>query len=204
MNVSGLRVAFFPCLSVQLVIKAAIKAKMNPLPAQSKGGSYLVLTSDDIQVQDFCVTAYGFHYFTFPSIVGYTLPYSWVGNSERMCPSLCAYPFAILDYVRGAVKPLKSPNGEVGVDAMISVIVHEMAEMATDPSVNVWYASSDPADPVEIADLCIGKYGGGGVLGYIGEVRQDANGVVFNVYGIRRRFLIQWVWSYVADDCVGP
>ncbi|MFS7977218.1 putative protein EXORDIUM [Helianthus anomalus] len=121
-----------------------------------------------------------------------------------MCPSLCAYPFVILDYVRGAVKPLKSPNGEVGVDVMIRVIVHEMAEMATDPSVNAWYANSDPADPVEIADLCIGKYGGGGGLGYIGEVRRDANGAVFNVYRIRRRFLIQWVWSYVADDCVGP
>ncbi|KAF5785751.1 putative protein EXORDIUM [Helianthus annuus] len=35
-------------LSVQLVIKAAIKAKKNPLPAQSKGGLYFVLTSDDI------------------------------------------------------------------------------------------------------------------------------------------------------------
>ncbi|KAF5785762.1 putative protein EXORDIUM [Helianthus annuus] len=204
MIVSCLRVACFPCLSVQLVIKAAIKAKTNPLPAQSKGGLYLVLTSDDIHVQDFCVTACGFHYFTFPSIVGYTLPYAWVENSERMCSGLCAYPFAIPDYARGIVKPLKSPNGKVGVDAMISVIAHDMEEMATDPLINDWYASSDPADPVEIADLCIGKYGGGGGSGYLGEVRRDANGVVFNVYGIRRRFLIQWVWSYVADDCVGP
>ncbi|KAJ0529394.1 putative protein EXORDIUM [Helianthus annuus] len=159
MIVSCLRVACFPCLSVQLVIKAAIKAKTNPLPAQSKGGLYLVLTSDDIHVQDFCVTACGFHYFTFPSIVGYTLPYAWVENSERMCSGLCAYPFAIPDYARGIVKPLKSPNGKVGVDAMISVIAHDMEEMATDPLINDWYASSDPADPVEIADLCIGKYG---------------------------------------------
>ncbi|KAJ0743079.1 putative protein EXORDIUM [Helianthus annuus] len=121
-----------------------------------------------------------------------------------MCPGLRAYLFAVPDYARGAVKPLKSPNGEGGVDAMISVIAHEMAEMATDPLVNVWYASSDAADPVEIADLCIGKYGGGGRSGYVGEVRRDAHGAVFNVYGIRRRFLIQWICSYVADDCVGP
>ncbi|MFS7977154.1 putative protein EXORDIUM [Helianthus anomalus] len=115
-----------------------------------------------------------------------------------MCPGLCAYPLAVPDYARGAVKPLKSPNGAVGVDAMISVIAHEMAEL-----VNAWYASSDLADPVEIADFCIGKYGGGG-SGYVREMRRDANGAVFNVYGIRRRLLIQWIWSYVADDCVGP
>ncbi|KAM0027624.1 putative protein EXORDIUM [Helianthus debilis subsp. tardiflorus] len=110
MIVSCLRVACFPCLSVQLVIKAAIKAKTNPLPAQSKGGLYLVLTSDDIQ--------------------------AWVGNSERICSGLCAYPFAVPDYACGTVKPLKSPNGEVGVDAMISVIANDMEEMAMDPLVN--------------------------------------------------------------------
>uniref|UniRef100_A0A251TI80 Putative phosphate-induced protein 1 n=1 Tax=Helianthus annuus TaxID=4232 RepID=A0A251TI80_HELAN len=64
--------------------KSRHQGQEEPLPAQSKGGLYLVLTSDDIQVQDFCVTACGFHYFTFPSIVGYTLPYAWVGNSERI------------------------------------------------------------------------------------------------------------------------
>ncbi|KAF5785752.1 putative protein EXORDIUM [Helianthus annuus] len=78
---------------------------------------------------------------------------------KRLCPGLCVYPFAIPDYARRAVKPFKSPNGEVGVDVMISAITHKMAEMATNPLVNAWYASSDPADPVEIADLCIGKYG---------------------------------------------
>ncbi|KAF5785727.1 putative protein EXORDIUM [Helianthus annuus] len=58
------------------------------------------------------------------------------GKFGKDCPGLCAYPFVVPDYARGAVKPLKSPNGEVGVDTMISVIAHEMAEMATDPLVN--------------------------------------------------------------------
>ncbi|KAJ0743051.1 putative protein EXORDIUM [Helianthus annuus] len=129
---------------------------------------------------------------------------AWVGNSERICSGLCAYPFTVPDHACETVKPLKSPNGEVGVDAMISVIANDMEEMAMDPLVNDWYASSEPADPVEIADISIGKYRGGCGSGYVGEVRRDANGAVFIVYGIRRRFHIQWVWSYVADDCVGP
>ncbi|KAJ0743080.1 putative protein EXORDIUM [Helianthus annuus] len=84
---------------------------------------------------------------------GVHLALSMGGKFGKDCPGLCAYPFVVPDFARGAVKPLKSPNGEVGVDTMISVIAHEMAEMATDPLVNAWYASSDPADPVEITDV---------------------------------------------------
>ncbi|RVW35257.1 Protein EXORDIUM-like 3 [Vitis vinifera] len=79
-------------LSIQSVIKSAVTAKTKPLPINPKSGIYLLLTSDDVYVQDFCGQVCGFHYFTFPSIVGYTLPYAWVGNSAKLCPGMCAYP----------------------------------------------------------------------------------------------------------------
>ncbi|CAN6457852.1 unnamed protein product [Victoria cruziana] len=66
----------------------------------------------------------GFHYFTFPSIVGTTLPYAWVGNSVVQCPGVCAYPFAVPSYIP-SLKPLSPPNGDAGVDGMTSVIAHE-------------------------------------------------------------------------------
>ncbi|KAJ0699689.1 putative protein EXORDIUM [Helianthus annuus] len=72
-------------LAVQSVISIAIRAKTNPLPTDPTGGLYLVLTSSDIIVEGFCQSICGFLYFTFPSIVGYTLPFAWVGNSEKMC-----------------------------------------------------------------------------------------------------------------------
>ncbi|KAK6121930.1 hypothetical protein DH2020_044333 [Rehmannia glutinosa] len=131
-------------------------------PDQPQERVYLLLTSDDVYVQDFCNNICGFHYFTFPSIVGYTLPYAWVGNSAKLCPGVCAYPFAVPDYIPG-LKAVKSPNGDVGVDGMISVIAHEIAELSTNPLVNAWYAGQDPVFPVEIADLCEGIYGTGEV-----------------------------------------
>ncbi|XP_059666985.1 protein EXORDIUM-like 3 [Cornus florida] len=190
-------------LTIQSVIKSAVTARTHPLPISPKNGVYLLLTSDDVYVQDFCRQVCGFHYFTFPSIVGYTLPYAWVGNSAKLCPGMCAYPFAVPDYIPG-LKALKSPNGDVGVDGMISVIGHEMAELATNPLVNAWYAGQDPIFPVEIADLCEGIYGTGGGGSYTGQMLKDHDGATYNMNGIRRKFLVQWVWNHLLKYCTGP
>ncbi|KAJ0099541.1 hypothetical protein Patl1_19938 [Pistacia atlantica] len=190
-------------LSVQSVIKSHVTAKSKPLPINPKSGLYLLLTSDDVYVQDFCGQVCGFHYFTFPSIVGYTLPYAWVGNSGKLCPGVCAYPFAVPNYIPG-LKPVKSPNGDVGVDGMISVIGHEIAELATNPLVNAWYAGPDPIAPVEIADLCEGIYGTGGGGSYTGQLLDGEDGATYNMNGIRRRYLLQWVWNHVVNYCTGP
>ncbi|CAA7391706.1 unnamed protein product [Spirodela intermedia] len=197
-------------LTVQHVIRAAVAAPRRPLPVNPRGGLYLLLTSADVAVQDFCAGACGFHYFTFPSIVGYTLPYAWVGNSAARCPGICAYPFAVPEYFlpprerkRKAAPP---PNGDAGVDGMVSVIGHELAELATNPLVNAWYAGADPSFPTEIADLCQGIYGTGGGGAYTGQVTVDGrDGAWYNVNGgSGRRFLVQWVWHPHLGYCYGP
>ncbi|XP_051137890.1 protein EXORDIUM-like 3 [Andrographis paniculata] len=190
-------------LSVQSVIKSAVAASSRPLPINPRGGVYLLLTSGDVYVQDFCNNVCGFHYFTFPSIVGYTLPYAWVGNSGDLCPGVCAYPFAVPAYIP-TLTAVKSPNGDVGVDGMISVIAHEIAEVATNPLVNAWYAGQDPVFPVEIADLCEGIYGTGGGGSYTGQMLNDKDGATYNMHGLRRRFLVQWVWNNLVNYCTGP
>ncbi|PWA77245.1 phosphate-induced protein 1 [Artemisia annua] len=190
-------------LSIQSVIKSAVTAKTKPLPIHPKGGLYLLLTADDVYVQDFCQNVCGFHYFTYPSIVGYTLPYAWIGNSAKLCPGVCAYPFAVPNYIPG-LKPVKSPNGDVGIDGMISVIGHELAELASNPLVNAWYAGQDPSFPVEIADLCEGIYGTGGGGSYTGQMMNDQDGATYNMHGIRRKYLVQWVWNHVLNYCTGP
>ena len=101
----------------------------------ARSGLYLLLTFDDVVVQDFCGQVCGFHYFTLSSVVGYMLPFAWMGNSQKLCPGVCAYSFAVPDYIPG-IKPLKSPNGGMGVDGMVSVIGHEIAELATNPFLN--------------------------------------------------------------------
>ncbi|KAI4375464.1 hypothetical protein MLD38_013331 [Melastoma candidum] len=192
-------------LSMQSVIASTVSAA--PAPVDHRNGVYLVLTSSDVAVQDFCRAVCGFHYFTFPSVVGYTLPYAWVGNSGKQCPEVCAYPFAVPGYMAaGGTKALAPPNGDVGVDGMISVIGHELAELTTNPLVNAWYAGEDPTAPTEIGDLCEGLYGTGGGGGYIGMVMKDGEGKSYNMNGKGggRRFLVQWLWSPVLKACAGP
>ncbi|MFS7977192.1 putative protein EXORDIUM [Helianthus anomalus] len=138
-------------LAVQSVISTAIRAKTNPLPTDPNGGLYLVLTSSDILVEGLCQSIFGFHYFTFPSILGYTFPFAWVGNSEKMCASLCVFPFVVPKYMHG-VKALKPPNGQPGEDAMISVIGHELAELATIFLRNGWYGGNDPYFQTGVGD----------------------------------------------------
>ncbi|KAI3499244.1 hypothetical protein L1887_35037 [Cichorium endivia] len=191
-------------LTMQDVIASSVQSA--PFSVDHKNGVYLVLTSDDVTVQDFCRAVCGFHYFTFPSKVGYTLPYAWVGNSGKQCAEVCAYPFAVPGYMGnhgpGSLAP---PNGDVGVDGMISVIGHELAELASNPLVNAWYAGEDPTAPTEIGDLCEGLYGSGGGGGYIGHVMKDGSGRTFNMNGRRgRKFLVQWIWSPVLKACAGP
>ncbi|KAJ6836841.1 putative protein EXORDIUM-like 3 [Iris pallida] len=211
-------------MSVQSIIKGAISARTRPLPINPRGGMYLVLTSDDVTMEDFCgqlvcrhvkansclscgLVVCGFHYFTFPSIVGYTMPYAWVGNSATQCPGICAYPFAVPYYVGNPPRvPEAPPNGDVGVDGMVSVIGHELAEVASNPLINAWYAGGDPCFPQEIADLCEGIYGTGGGGSYTGQMLVDErSGAAYNVNGVGgRKFLVQWIWNPVVSYCSGP
>ncbi|KAH7293460.1 hypothetical protein KP509_28G026600 [Ceratopteris richardii] len=188
-------------MTVQEVIRDSIRN--GSLKVDSCGGLYMVLTSEDVQMQDFCRAVCGFHYFTFPSIVGYTLPYAWIGNSALQCPEYCAYPFKVPSYMIG-FEPLKPPNRDVGVDGMVSVIGHELAELSSNPLINAWYAGNDPTAPTEIADLCEGIYGTGGGGSYMGSVSVDTYGASFNLHGIKRRkYLVQWIWNPIVNYCTG-
>lgn len=199
-------------LAIQYIIKTAVSSHQRALPLNPYNGLYLVLTSADVQVQDFCRAVCGFHYFTFPTIVGVTVPYAWVGYSGTQCPGMCAYPFAWSKYsgkpppsTNGGSNIMRAPNGDAGADGMISVIAHELAEVSSNPLINAWYAGDDPTSPTEIADLCLGVYGTGGGGGYVGKVYKDSWGDGYNVNGVKgRRFLVQWVWNPVKRRCFGP
>ncbi|KAK3430261.1 hypothetical protein EUGRSUZ_E01783 [Eucalyptus grandis] len=200
-------------LDIQSVIKNSVTASdPHALPLNPHDGLYLVLTSSDVQVQDFCRAVCGFHYFTFPTIVGVTVPYAWIGYSGTQCPGICAYPFAWPNYsgrpppgTNGGHDIMKPPNGDVGADGMISIIAHELAEVSSNPLVNAWYAGDDPTAPTEIADLCLGMYGSGAGGGYVGAVNKDAWGSGFNLNGVKgRKYLVQWVWNPARRRCYGP
>jgi hypothetical protein len=138
------------------------------LPKDSNG-IYFVLTSSDVaETSGFCSRYCGWH--TYGTLSGTNIKYSFVGNSFR-CLNSCAIQ-------------TNGPNGNAGVDGMVSVIAHELEETNTDPSLNAWYDSSGAED----ADKCAWTFGQG--------LLQTATGAFYNMTlskpsGGTRPFLIQ-------------
>jgi hypothetical protein len=156
---------------IQTIVNSAINSGKLPYNAN---GVYFVLTSSNVSEQSgFCTRYCGWHTAGTPS-AGH-IRYSFVGNANR-CLNACAAQTI-------------GPNGNAGVDAMISVIAHELEEATTDPDLNAWYDSGG----AENADKCAWTFGH---FQY-----QVANGAWANVRLGTRDFLIQRNLSATDNKC---
>ncbi len=110
------------------------------LPTDTNG-VYFVLTSSDVtETSGFCSHFCAYHYRIL--FRGADLKYAFVGNFAR-CPVICT------------PQPTHSPNGNPGVDGMVSAIAHELSEAVTDPDHNAWF----DLQGFENADKCAWTYG---------------------------------------------
>jgi hypothetical protein len=125
--------------SIRTLVTNAITSGKLSLDAN---GVYFVLTSSNIAKTGFCSQYCGWH--TYTTVQNTTVKYSFVGNANR-CLNSCAAQTI-------------SPNGNAGVDGMLSVVAHELEEATTDPQLNAWYDSSG----AENADKCAWTFGGSG------------------------------------------
>jgi hypothetical protein len=148
--------------SIQSIVNDAIAGGRFPY---DQYGVYFVLTSSDVaENSGFCTQYCGWHTAGTPS-VGH-VRYSFVGNAAR-CLSSCAAQSI-------------GPNGNAGVDGMISVIAHELEEATTDPDPRSGWADASGA---ENADKCAWTFGS--------KQYKTANGASANVHLGARDFLIQ-------------
>ena len=141
-------------------------------------GVYFVITSSDIAKTGFCTQYCGWH--TYGTVGGTTIKYSFVGNANR-CLSACAAQTV-------------GPNGNAGVDGMLSVMAHELEETNTDPNLNAWYDSSGN----ENGDKCAWTFGQSQTLG--------GNGAYYNMSlpalsTSSRNYLIQRNLSATDNKC---
>ncbi|HZS10507.1 MAG TPA: hypothetical protein VFD58_37105 [Blastocatellia bacterium] len=136
----------------------------NSLP-YDPNGVYFVLTSSDVTEQSgFCIKYCGWHTAGTPS-AGH-VRYSFIGNANR-CLNACA-------------AQTTGPNGNAGVDAMASIIAHELEEATTDPDPRSGWVDSGGA---ENADKCAWTFGQ--------DLRIAPNGATYNVTLGTRNYLIQ-------------
>ncbi len=151
--------------NIQSVVADAINSGRLP---KDTNGVYFVLTSSDVTATSgFCTQYCGWH--THATIGGTDIKYAFIGNAER-CPAACS------DVTSGS-----TPNGNLGADAMASIIAHELEEAATDPDLNAWYDRRG----YENADKCAWTFG---------TTYKTSNGATANMKLGARDFLIQQNW----------
>ena len=161
---------------VQAIVSNAISSGNLP---KDTTGVYFVLTSSDVSEQSgFCSRYCGWH--TSGTIQGLNIKYAFVGNANR-CLSACAAQTI-------------SPNGNAGVDGMISVIAHELEEATTDPNLNAWYDSSG----AENADKCAWTFGQPAPTGPLAQLK---NGAYYNMTLNGQNFLVQRNLSAADNKC---
>ena len=149
------------------VVKNAIAAGKLPKDAN---GVYFVLTSKDVnESSGFCTQYCGWH--THGTYSSTDIKYSFVGDASRC--------------ITGCAAQSTGPNGNAGVDGMISVIAHELEETVTDPDLNGWYFATGN----ENGDQCAWTFG---------TQYTAANGAKANMKIGTRDYLIQQNWIQAA------
>jgi len=151
------------------------------VPGPHADAVYLVLTSSDVaESSGFCSRYCGWHTYTTHYSTATPVKYAFIGNANR-CLSACA-------------AQTLSPNNNAGVDAMVSVIAHELEESVTDPLLNAWY----DANGSENADKCAWTFGSSQTLLPSGAY---ANAVLPTSTGGPRNYLVQRALAPQDSKC---
>ena len=164
-------------LSDNGVLAVVNKALSTTLP-YDPNGIYFVLTSSDVnETSGFCTQYCGWH--TAGTSTRGHVRYSFVGNANRCLGSCSAQTV--------------SPNGNAGVDGMISVLAHELEETTTDPDLNSYYDRRG----AENGDKCAWTFGTSTALpsGAFYNVTLGAAGA-----GSTRNYLIQRNLKFIGSS----
>ncbi len=131
--------------------------------------------------------------------------YAVVGSS--------AYQQGCISRATGGFNTQYSPNGNIFVDAMLTDIVHEVAEAITDPDFNEWLDPQISSGEGEIGDVCMNintMYGSSTqyspeCTGWFGWCGSDYmyNIKFANATGFLRYYLVQQLWANLPNGNAG-
>jgi hypothetical protein len=182
---------------IKTVVSSAIAAntsfQVNGKP--DPNGIYYVFTSAGISESSGFLSRYcGWH--SAATINTVTTKYSFVGDPSKSIAT-CAG--------QSANSPHSSANNNlVAGDAMVSVIVHELEETATDPQLNAWYDTSG----YENGDKCAWTFGTATSVTPAAGVGLNTTAYSYNystvLGGVTHNWLLQQNWQITASpqSCV--
>lgn len=168
----------------RLLTKAMNPKRKRHFPVDPNG-AYLVLTSPDVYVTDFCKGLCAYH--TSATFYGKKLAYSFVGNPVTQCARYCTYQYFDPTFA-GA-------NGDLGADSVVDKIAHELSELVTNP----FHGPDDKPgwvvakSQIENADLCEWRYG---------PTNYEPGGKIWNVQGVNgTKYLVQLNFNVRKREC---
>jgi len=125
--------------SIANIVSSALTSKALPVDTNAV---YMVLTAPGVKETSGFITSYcGWH--TYGTYNGSNIKYAFIGDAAGPSLGNCAEQTS------------SSPNGDPAVDAMVSVMAHELEESTSDPNLNAWYDSNGE----ENADKCAWTFG---------------------------------------------
>ncbi|CAI5473031.1 unnamed protein product [Closterium sp. Yama58-4] len=171
---------------VESLLGSAISSQRMP---HDPGAVYFLLSDELVTqkwgntstAQKFCTDFCGWHYYAWADMYGDYI-YSWVGKANLLCPSSC-----IPSDIRSNAS--LAPTGDPGMDGLVSVFAHELAEATSSPFISTWF----DGEGYENADKCAWKFA---------PLIPGASGIKYNLVGVNSsRFLIQQNWDLVSGSC---
>ncbi len=149
---------------------------------------YLVLSSSDVGESSGFLTKYcGWH--TYTNVGATPVKFGFIGNPNKTLTACNVNTAGV------------SPNGNPAVDAMVSVIAHELEETVSDPLISAWYNKSQS----ENGDMCAWTFGSAQKV--VSSTDPKTNGAYYNVTlptataGVTRNYLVQRALAASNSKC---
>ncbi|XP_020575824.1 protein EXORDIUM-like 1 [Phalaenopsis equestris] len=161
----------------------------------------VVLTSDDVTIEGFCMSRCATHRSSPLSKAG-LFAYIWVSNSMLQCPGQCSRPFHQPDYGPQA-PPFVAPNGVVGVDSIVMNLASTIFRALTFPFDGGGFFIGPKTALLEAATACTAIYGKRAYAGYAGELLVDSvTGASYNASGANgRKSLLPAIFDPSTASC---
>eukprot|EP00850_Spirogloea_muscicola_P005548 SM000025S08443 [mRNA] locus=s25:788987:791560:+ [translate_table: standard] len=177
------------------IVQRALDLKVLPVDAN---GVYVVITSKDVAEGAFCSAYCGYHDATTYIAAGKStaIKFAFMGDSSST-PD-CLYGCAPIGIVDGTTT---SPSGDQGIDGIVNILGHELAEAATDPIPGTGWSIQDggPNQGAEVADLCAWQFG---TTDQVRTARSSGGSYAYNLQGPSgQKYMVQILWDPLRGDC---
>ncbi|ORX45649.1 hypothetical protein DM01DRAFT_1169057 [Hesseltinella vesiculosa] len=145
-------------------------------------GIYILVLGPDVTDSQMCTSYCGYNYYSDQ------FQYITIGHPS-VCPNACIPP----------LNSQSSPNNSPFIDAIITVLSHELQDILTDPRLNAWVVNNN-GHSLELGDFCSGD--NTSTDEWFGKYQNASNGASYNLQFNNAQYLVQTIYSKEKNACL--